>query len=320
MSEPQDYVTCLECWYRAESLVSHLQHEHPGYRERHPEAIVVSLGSALREKTAIRGVPRSPEFGERIRQAKLIGFTLEDFKPYLEPDGTVDHRRMLAAVGCAWPTLKGYMDALGLKPTPKYIEQAVARRRVFLTVEDLKPYKLGNGKVSPASAMRGLKLSFPIVKRECLRLGLPSFHRRIRQTLCLDAVQEALGGLVYISEWKSARFVNPNSGHRFRFDGFFEEAYLIVEFQGHQHYLFPNAFLTNESYRSEWDALRERDRIKREMVLSTPGLHYMEVLEDEPFTDVAYLRGRLVDLGVLEVRPGGIWLGKKLVWSTPQNL
>jgi len=58
--------------------------------------------------------------------------------------------------------------------------------------------------------------------------------------------------------------------------------------------------------------LRERDRIKKALIEAAPDLAFLEVLEDEPFTDVAYLRGRLVALGVLEVKPGGIWCGDKL--------
>ena len=84
----------------------------------------------------------------------------------------------------------------------------------------------------------------------------------------------------------------------FRFDGYFPDFGLIVEFHGHQHYIFPNAYMINESYLPDYIALRERDRIKRELINASPDLLYLEVLEDEPYTDVSYLRGRLAALGI----------------------
>jgi len=296
-SEPDDFVVCLECGYRAENLTSHIQNAHPGYRERHPDAYMVALGSAVRDKSALKGRRRSPEFKQAIREAKTIGLTQGDFEPYLEADGTVDHRRAMEGLMVAWPTLKRYMDDLGLSPTDKYIRQRQAERVVTLTVEGLEAFKLKNGKVSVGQAARDMGYCFRTVKRECDRLGLPTFHRRIRQTLCLDAVSEALGGLDYAEEWKSWRFTNPPTGHRFRFDGYFPDVGLVVEFQGHQHYTFPNAFMVDESYRGEWEAMVERDRIKRELIEAAPDLLYLEIREDEPFTDEMYLRGRLAGLG-----------------------
>lgn len=302
--EPQDYVTCLDCGYRTENLTSHVQNAHPDYRGRHPDAYVVALGSAIRDKIAIRGVPRTPEFGQKIREAKLLNLTRVAFEPFLDPDGTVDHRRMLAAIGCAWSTLKGYIDALGLRATQKYVEQAAGERRVVLTAEQLESFKLGNGKISIAKAMPILKLCNHTIKRECHRLGLEWAHGNVSQRKCLDALAEALGGLSFEEEWKSWRFVNPLTGHRFRFDGHFPDVALIVEFQGKFHYEFPNAFMVNESYLPAYEALRERDRIKRSLIQAASDLTYFEVLEDEPYMDVSYLRGRLVELGILS--PGNL--------------
>lgn len=262
---------------------------------------MVALGSSVRDKSAIRGVSRSLEFGRRIREAKLLNLTRKSFEPFLDPDGTVDHRAALVALGCAWPTLKGYMETLGLRATQKYVEQAAEERRVTLTVEQLEPFKLGNDKISIAKAMPVLKLCNHTIKRECHRLGLRWAHGNVSQRKCLEAVSEALGGLSFEEEWKSWRFVNPLTGHRFRFDGRFPDVALIVEFQGRFHYEFPNAFMVNESYFPAYEALRERDRIKRALIHAAPDLIYFEVLEDEPYTDVSYLRGRLVELGVVQV-------------------
>jgi len=299
LSEPEDYVTCLDCGYQAENLTSHLQHEHPGYRDRHPDAFVVALGSSVRDKSALRGVSRSPEFGQKVRDAKLLNLIKTDFEPYLESDGTVDHRRAMEGLGCAWPTLKRYMDALGLEPTRKYIEQAVEERLVKLTAEQLEPFKLGNGKVSIAKAVAELGYCNITIKRECHRLGLKWAHGNVSQRKCLDAISEALGGLIYEEEWKRRAFVNPVTGHRFRFDALFPDVGLVVEFQGKFHYTFPSHIFHDDSYRSEYNKLRERDRLKREMIEAALDLTYFEVTEDEPYTDVSYLRGRLVESGVI---------------------
>lgn len=45
---------------------------------------------------------------------------------------------------------------------------------------------------------------------------------------------------------------------------------------------------------------QERDRIKEALVRSDPDLRYFLVREDEPYADSDYLRGRLLDEGVLE--------------------
>jgi hypothetical protein len=51
--------------------------------------------------------------------------------------------------------------------------------------------------------------------------------------------------------------------------------------------------MTDESYLPVYEAMRERDRIKKFLVEASPDLSYFEVTEDEPFTDVMYLRNRL---------------------------
>ena len=306
LSEPDDYVTCRECGYRAESLVSHFQNEHPDYRQRHPDAPVVSLNSAVRDKTALQGVQRSSEFKERIRQAKLLNLTLEDFSPFLEPDGSVDHGRMMLGIQCAWPTLKNYIEELGLKATDKYVKKRIEAHTVRLSPQDLEPFKLKNGKISLSSAAGGLGFVPRTLKRECRRLGLRWAHGNISQRRCLDALSVALGGIPYRSEWKSWRFVNPKSGHRFRFDGFFEPLGLVVEFQGNFHYTFPSYFLPNESYRPVYEAICERDQIKREMILASPDLHYLEITEEEPYNNSDYLKGRLFQMGILPCGEVGV--------------
>jgi len=224
--------------------------------------------------------------------------TLKDFEPFMDVEGRVDHQKVVEATGVSWKTVRGYIADLGLAQTKRYKEEAAESQTVRLAKETLEQFKLGNGKVSIGKAMSVTGHTFGVIKRECRRHGLPTFHRHIRQTLCLDAVSAALGDIPYRMEWESLRFVNPPTGHRFRFDGYFLDIGLIVEFQGHQHYTFPNAFMVNESYLPEYEALRERDRIKKSLIEAAPDLTYFEVREDEPYTDAMYLRGRLTQLGV----------------------
>jgi len=299
--EGHDYVVCGVCGHKAENLTSHVTAEHPElvgrYQEVYPGALLVALGSTVRDKTALRGLKRPEGFGRKISESKTLGLTAEDFEPYRESDGTIDHHAAQAGFGIAMPTVRQYMETLGLEITSKYVDQRYAERRVALTPADLEPFKLKNGKVSLARAIEGLRFSYPTVRRECDRLGLPYFNRRIKQTLCLDTVESALGGVSYIEEWRSRRFVNPPTGQMFRYDGYFPHVGLIVEFQGHQHYMFPNAFMSDDKV-DEFIALQERDRIKREMIEQDPSLLYLEILEDEPYQDPKYIRARLEGLGI----------------------
>lgn len=225
--------------------------------------------------------------------------TLKDFEPFMDSEGRVDHRKVMEATGISWVTVRRYIVDLGLRETRKYIEDAADDRTIRIEKEVLEGFRLGNGKVSVGKAMSVLKHTYPTIKRECDRHGLPTFHRHISQTICLDAIAAALGGAVYEVEWKSWRFTDPLTGHRFRFDGYFPDIGLVVEFQGHQHYTFPNAYMVKESYLPVYEALRERDRVKRELINAASDLTYFEVLEDEPYADVMYLRGRLSQMGIL---------------------
>ena len=359
LSEPDDFVSCLECSYRAENLASHIQNAHPSYRVRHPGALLVALRSAVRDKTALQGkvlsdetkqkmsenagrwnagltkttdprlatasekmlgrptwnkgltVEADPRVAEAARKLQFytgegrpwdnglaVNLSLSDFAPFMDAEGRVDHHKVIEATGVSWVTVRKYIVDLGLRETRRYIEGAADDRTIRLEREVLERFRLGNGKVSIGKAIVRLGYGYPVIKRECERHGLPMFHRHISQDLCMETVGQAIGGIPYESEWKSWRFTNPLTGHRFRFDGYFPGVGLVVEFHGHQHYIFPS-FCLKEGYEREYEALRERDRVKRELITAAPDLTYFEVLEDEPYTSVDYLRGRLVEMGIL---------------------
>lgn len=297
LSETEDFVVCLECGHKAENLNSHFMSQHPSYRTLHPDAPVVALRSAVRDKQSLRGLRRSPDFKRKVSEAKTLGLTVTDFEPFLDPDGTVDTHAMSKVFGYAPLTLKKYMRKCGLNATRKYLENRGVSKRVILSVETLKGHALGNGKISVASATAGTGYCGYTIKKECRRLGLPWAHGNVTQKVCLEAISLVLGRVPYQEEWFSDRFRNPLTGHRFRFDGYFPTLGLVVEFHGHQHYTFPNAFM-KESHRPEWDRMLERDRVKQGLIESAPDLMYFMVREDEPYTDKEYLSQRLLALGL----------------------
>lgn len=67
-TEPEDYVTCLDCGYRAENLTSHFQNSHPDYRTRYPDALVNALKSGARYKGKIKGRTLSAEVRAKMSE------------------------------------------------------------------------------------------------------------------------------------------------------------------------------------------------------------------------------------------------------------
>lgn len=268
-SEPEDYVTCRVCGYHAENLTSHLQSVHRDllgafprrftpYKLAYPGAEVVARTSKVRDKKAIRGTLRSSEF----RQKVALGKTGQTHAP----------------------EIRAKMSA----------SQLLVGRIVRLCEEDFAPYKMKNGKVSLARASLGMDRYFGVVKRECVRLGLPYHRLSVNQDRFLGLLSKLLG-CDYEPEWNSTLFVNPKTGRRFKFDGFFEGANLLAEFQGYQHYTFPNRF-HKVSHEDAYLEAKERDAEKRRQVLSFGKYRYLEVREDQPWDDLEYLRGLIRNL------------------------
>lgn len=219
--------------------------------------------------------------------------SLVDFTPYLDATGAVDRRAMAEELDLSEETVTKYMDSIGLRLSTKHVDARVERQVIRLTKEDLLPFALANGKVVIGAAMAALGRDFKVIKRECSRHGLPMFNRRIRQSLCLEAVSKVLGGAAYVQEWSPRQFVNPKTGHRFRFDGFFAGHDLIVEFHGYQHWTFPSVYIQD---RTLFDAMVERDAEKVRQVTEDGRYHILVVREDEPYTDPDWLRQRLLDV------------------------
>jgi len=359
LSEPQDFVSCLECSYRAENLTSHINNSHSSYREKHPHALIVSLKSSIRDSSYKIGTHQTDETKKKMsenagkwnlgltketdgRVAKiseqLIGktawnkgetsktnlsvartleslkkfysendktwdnglkanLTLEDFKPFMDSEGRVDHFAVIEATGLNWVTVHKYIKELSLEKTKRYFNQRVENQLTKIDKEILLRYSLQNGKIFIGKVIAELGYSYKVVKRECQRHNLKTFTRSIRQASCLNVVAKVLNDLFYIPEWQSTKFKNPKTGYRFKFDGYFPEIGLVVEFHGHQHYIYPNIYHKTEE---EYLIQRERDKVKEEMVRANPNLKFFKVQEDEPFDNGDYIRGRLVESGILE--------------------
>lgn len=162
-----------------------------------------------------------------------------------------------------------------------------------ITQEDLKRHMTKTGKVIVGRVMLELGRGAKAVKEAARRHGLATYGRYVQQGQCLLAVATALNcdSSSVVSEW-----VKPGNGRRYRFDGYFPQHDLVVEFHGYQHWTFPSIYFSEVS---EYNEQIKRDREKEIMIRESPTLRYLVVREDEPFMDVGHIRSRLRGLGVI---------------------
>ena len=239
-----------------------------------------------------------------------VPLTETDLRSFLDDEGRVDVLMAVEVLDVSWPTVRRCVREAGLEVTDTHVLerqaasvpllQRLAQEKIIrLKREDIEPYLLKNGKVLIGAAVRGLHHSFSVVARECDRLGFETFRRNIKQTYFLDAVARVLGGATYVQEWRSRAFVNSKTGHMYKYDGFYTDIGLLAEFDGYLHYTFPNNRLPDESYRQVFEDILRRDAEKTRYVEESGKYKLLRVREDEPFTNPAYLAGRLVQMGVL---------------------
>ncbi len=301
-SEDQDYVTCQVCGHRAESLVSHIRNVHPEleghYQETFPGALVTALDSDIRNKEALKGKPLSEE--TKAKMSANAGRWNKGLTKETDPRMAQAALNMLGRK--AWRKGLTKEDHPGVMSTSVKMREVRAIRHwtngteVTLTREQLLPFALKNGKISVGQAIAALGHAFVIIRRECWRHGLTISHVAVAQAICLETLAQLFGGAPYKTEWNDASFVNPKTGRRLRFDGYFPAQGLVVEFHGAQHFRWPNHLGMSAE---DFCDMQERDRLKENLIHSDPVLRYFLVREDEPYTDPDYLRGRLIDEGFL---------------------
>jgi hypothetical protein len=169
---------------------------------------------------------------------------------------------------------------------------------ITLTREQLLPFSIKNGKISVGRAIAALGHAFVTIRRECEKHGLLISHAALKEAICLETLAQLLGGMSYETEWNDGTFLNPKTGGRFRFDGFFRERRLLVEFHGSQHYNPTSKWFFDGG--GTYAELVERDQEKARQVQADGRFRLFAVREDEPYADPTYLRGRLMDEGLFD--------------------
>lgn len=303
--EQEDFVVCQVCGYRGESLIPHLRGAHPEleetYREVYPGSLVTARNCAIRDKVSLRG--RQMSYETRRKMSRNAGRWNKGLTK--EIDDRVSQMSENMKGRPSWSKGLTKESDPRLLSTSENLKKYHGEMRtwdngmkVALTEEELAAFALPNGKVQVGKAAGVLGYTFKTVKKECRRLGLETFTRCVSQGKFLELVSQLLSGAEYEDEWNTDRFINPLTGHRFKFDGYFSNHGLIVEFHGSQHYTWPNWYM-DEDHEEDYLAMRERDRTKRRMIEASEDLTFFCVREDEPWDDEEYVKDRLVDLGVL---------------------
>jgi hypothetical protein len=297
LTEGQDYVVCQLCGYRAENLTSHLHFAHSTV-EDYPYPIV-ALNSAVRDKSALRGRQLSAEV--RAKMSANAGRWNAGLTKETDPRVARSSERMMGRGSWSKGHTKDTDNRLAKTAQSvaeiRSIQHWTNGNEVNLSLDQLLPFRLKNGKVSVGRAIAALGHAFVTIKRECHKHGLEVSHQNIQQALCMEILSQVLGGVSYEMEWSPSWALNPATGRSFRFDGYFPSHRLVAEFYGWQHWVFPSVHIQDEA---QFFALQEHDRIKENLVHAHPELRYFLVREDEPYTDPDYLRGRLLDEGFLD--------------------
>ena len=274
-----------------------------------------SKGLTMVESPILQRAARAQRETKRLYTEANPSFRKEDFLPYLDAQGRVDRSRAGSGLGVSHPTVTRWVLHWGLpyRPLAEILSEA---KTVRLTSEELLRFRIGKSqKISLQKASKGLRRGETVIRREAKRNGILIKRGRYKQGLCLSRLSDALGGIPYLEEWSHQGFRNPETDHRFRYDGYFSEIGLVVEFHGYQHYTFPNAFHETEVHHRK---MQQRDAMKRGFVDRDPTLTYFRLREDEPFWDVSYIRGRLVQLGILTAEEAGTLTQRDGI--TPQDL
>ena len=160
--------------------------------------------------------------------------------------------------------------------------------RANLTRNILVSYMNAKGRVEVAKAAEGLGCSWLTVLRYCRGLGIPTRNKLAFQKRVLDTLSDILEE-PYIWEWSHPDIVNPETGYRLYFDGYFPSENILVEVHGKQHYEFvPGWHKTEDGFMK----MKARDAYKAQRAREL-GIGLMVVKYDDPVNDPWYFLRRL---------------------------
>jgi hypothetical protein len=297
--EGNDYVVCCVCGHRAESLVSHIRSVHPDleghYTETFPGFSVTALNSDIRDKSALVGRTHTPETIVKMK----VGAGRWNKGLTKETDPRVaaisEHRMGQApwSVGLTKATDPRLEQMATSVSKVRALKHWTNGNEVFLTREQLLPFALKNGKISVGKAVAALGHVFVTIQRECAKHGLAISHRAVKEAICLETLSQVLGGASYETEWNDGTFINPKTGGRFRFDGYFPVQKFLVEFHGYQHYTPDSVWLFENG--ETYEDLVWRDQEKVRQVAADGRFKLLVIREDQRFDDPAYIRERYLD-------------------------
>jgi len=155
------------------------------------------------------------------------------------------------------------------------------------TREDLQPYADEKGAIIVAEAVQALKASPWAVLKYCRLLGLPTRNKLAWQRYVLDQASLVYGP--YEWEWSDPRIVNPETGWKFCFDGFFSKYNVIVEAHGDQHYRYSESW---HGSLANFHLSRDRDTFKKECAEKL-GYKYVVVRTSDPMHDLDFWHQQL---------------------------
>jgi hypothetical protein len=339
LTEGRDYVACrmLGCSYRADTLARHLKAVHgitaEEYRGRYPGALIRSETLTEKRRVTLTEARQGEGYtGEKVVTCPSCDTTYSVSK-FVVP-GTHDLRcavcrtiEEIAEAEAKWEgksepgdyvtcracghraaNLNSHIMSVHPNLVGRYTERHPGALinalssgirdkswcKIKLTRSDLSPFMDEQGRVEVAKAAAGLGCSGLTVLLRCREQGLPTRNRLAFQKRVLDSIADILG-VSYVWEWSHTEIVNPKTGHRLYYDGYFPSHQVLVEVQGEQHYKYiPYWHQSEEAFeeRKTLDALKVQWAQDR-------GYKVLVIKYDEPFTDISYLTGRLVEMGVL---------------------
>lgn len=133
-------------------------------------------------------------------------------------------------------------------------------------------------------------------KEESLRRGQKGLivgRANVQQQHQVIALFEEILQTKFESEKTWKWFKREKSRGHFSVDGYSEDLKLVVEFDGYQHYTFPNVY---HRTREEFEYQQETDQLKTQL-LAEHNIKLLRIREDEPRTK-EYLIQRLIMLNV----------------------